>query len=190
MTKTMIETGLENNFLIAMPQLKGSVFGDTVSVVCQHSEEGTIALVINKTLPQTMGEVFEQMDLPADSLKNPDEAILFGGPVQPEAGFVLHAERGKWLSTLKISDQLYLTSSKDILEAISRNEGPADYRFILGYAGWSSGQLEAELEENSWLHSPIETDIVFNTPPEMISNLVIKKLGIDPHRIAPQTGHA
>ena len=185
-----IETSLENHFLIAMPQLKDSLFGDTVSVVCQHSREGAIALVINKTLPQTLGEVFKQMDLPSDSLKNPDQSILFGGPVQPEAGFVLHTEEGNWQSTLAISDTLYLTSSKDILEAISENKGPENYLFILGYAGWSSGQIEQELEQNSWLHSPVESDIVFNTPPELISDQVISKLGIDPHRIVNQTGHA
>ncbi len=187
---TTIETSLENQFLIAMPQLKDSLFGDTVSVVCQHSEEGAIALVINKTLPQTLGEVFKQMNLSVDSLKNPDQAILFGGPVQPEAGFVLHTEKGQWQSTLSISETLYLTSSKDILEAISELKGPEDYLFILGYSGWSSGQIEQELEQNSWLHSPIESDIVFNTPPDRISDQVIKKLGIDPHRISNQIGHA
>ena len=187
---SMIKTSLENHFLIAMPQLKDSLFGDTVSVVCQHSTEGAIALVINKTLPQTLGEVFEQMELPSEGLKNPDQSILFGGPVQPEAGFVLHTEKGNWQSTLTISDTLYLTSSKDILEAIGESHGPEDYLFILGYAGWGSGQIEQELEENSWLHSPVESDIVFHTPPEEISAKVIKKLGIDPHRIANQIGHA
>ncbi len=185
-----IQTSLENHFLIAMPQLEGSLFGDTVSVVCQHSTEGAIALVINKTLPQTLGEVFKQMDLPLKGLKDPDQAIHFGGPVQPEAGFVLHTEEGDWQSTLAISDTLFLTSSKDILEAISQGKGPENYMFILGYAGWGSGQIEQELEENSWLHSPIESDIVFHTPPEQISGLVISKLGIDPHRIVSQTGHA
>jgi len=130
------------------------------------------------------------MNLPADDLKNPDQSILFGGPVQPEAGFVLHTSKGHWQSTLAISETLYLTSSKDILEAISKSKGPENYLFILGYAGWSSGQIEQELEQNSWLHSPIESDIVFNTPPEKISDLVIKKLGIDPHQISSQIGHA
>lgn len=185
-----IHTSLENHFLIAMPQLKDSLFGDTVSVVCQHSTEGAIALVINKTLPQTLGEVFKQMDLPAEGLKDPDQAIHFGGPVQPEAGFVLHTEEGHWQSTLVISDTLFLTSSKDILEAISQGKGPENYMFILGYAGWGSGQIEQELEENSWLHSPVESDIVFHTPPEQISRMVINKLGIDPNLIVSQTGHA
>ena len=186
----MIETSLENHFLIAMPQLKGSLFGDTVSIVCQHTQEGAIALVINKTLPQTLAEVFQQMDLPSDRLRNPHQSVLFGGPVQPEAGFVLHTDKGNWLSTLKISEDLFLTSSKDIIEAISGGEGPDNYLFILGYAGWSSGQLEEELEQNSWLHSPIEIGIVFETPPELISDQVIRKLGIDPHQISTQIGHA
>ncbi len=186
----MIETSLENHFLIAMPQLEGSLFGDTVSIVCQHTVEGAIALVINKTLPQTLADVFEQMDLPSDRLSNPEQSVLFGGPVQPEAGFVLHTDKGKWQSTLIISDNLYLTSSKDILEAISRGAGPGQYLFILGYAGWSSGQIEEELEQNSWLHSPIEPGIVFETPPDKISSLVIQKLGIDPHQISSQIGHA
>lgn len=186
----MIKTSLENHFLIAMPQLKNSLFGDTVSVVCQHTVEGAIALVINKTLPQTIAEIFKQMDLPAEGLKNPEKEILFGGPVQPEAGFILHADKGDWQSTLSVSASLFLTSSKDILEAISKGEGPERYLFILGYAGWSPGQIEHELEDNSWLHSPIEADIIFNTPPELISSEVIEKLGIDPNRISAQTGHA
>lgn len=188
--KQMIENTLENQFLIAMPQLKDSLFGDTVSVVCQHSVEGAIALVINKALPQTMAEVFKQMDLPADSLAHPEKEILFGGPVQPEAGFILHSEKGDWQSTLSISPTLFLTSSKDILEAMSKGKGPNSYLFILGYAGWSPGQIEHEMEENSWLHSPIEQEIIFNTPPELISSEVINKLGIDPNRISTQTGHA
>lgn len=186
----MIESSLENQFLVAMPQLKGSLFGDTVSIVCQHNEEGAIALVINKTLPQTMAEIFAQMELPIESLKHPDRAILFGGPVQPEAGFVLHTEKGGWQSTLAISDSLYLTSSKDILEAISQSEGPEDYLFILGYAGWSPGQIEEELEQNSWLHSPADAEIIFSAPPEMISQIVIDQFGIDPMRISRQIGHA
>ena len=185
-----IQNGLENHFLIAMPQLKNSLFGDTVSVVCQHSEEGAIALVINKTLPQTMAEVFKQMDLSAEGLEHPEREILFGGPVQPQAGFILHSDKGEWQSTLDISPTLYLTSSKDILEAISEGKGPQSYLFILGYAGWSPGQIEHELEENSWLHSPIESEIIFNTPPELISAQVIDQLGIDPTRISAHTGHA
>lgn len=186
----MIDQSLENQFLIAMPQLKGSLFGDTISVVCQHNEEGTIALIINKTLPQTLSEIFEQMGLSTECLHNPSKAILFGGPVQPEAGFILHTDNSQWQSTLSVSDSLFLTSSKDILEAISHGSGPESYLFILGYSGWSSGQIEQELEQNSWLHSPIKTDIIFNTPPEQISNKVIAHLGIDPARISIQIGHA
>ncbi|MEE9447560.1 MAG: YqgE/AlgH family protein [Arenicellales bacterium] len=188
--KEPIQHSLENQFLIAMPQLKDSVFGDTVSVVCQHSEAGAIALVINKTLPQTLEEVFKQINLPCEHLASPEQAILYGGPVQPEAGFILHTDKGGWQSTLIISDALFLTSSKDILEAISQNKGPEHYRFILGYSGWSSGQIEEELQQNSWLHSPIESDIVFNTPPELIGGKVIQKLGINPHLISNHVGHA
>lgn len=137
-----------------------------------------------------MAEVFQQMDLPAESLEHPEKEILFGGPVQPEAGFILHSDKGNWQSTLDISSTLFLTSSKDILEAISKSEGPRSYLFILGYAGWSPGQIEYEMEENSWLHSPIEPEIIFNTPPELISSQVIDQLGIDPTRISTQIGHA
>lgn len=182
--------GLENHFLIAMPALKGSLFGNTVSVVCQHDTQGAFALIINKTLPQTLADIFNQMNLPLTHLSNPDQAILSGGPVHPEAGFILHSDKGDWESTLNINETLFLTSSRDILSAISKHEGPRDYLFILGYAGWSSGQIEAELEQNSWLHSPISTDIIFSTPPEKLSERVIAKLGIDPSRISSQIGHA
>ena len=173
-----------------MPQLKDPLFGDTVSVVCQHSKDGAVAFVINKTLPQTLAEIFKQMELPIEHLEHPEKPILFGGPVQPEAGFVLHAEKGQWQSTLAVNENLFITSSKDILEAISEGKGPEHYLFILGYAGWGSGQIEQELEQNSWLHSPVESDILFNTPPEYISDIVISKLGVDPARVSQQIGHA
>lgn len=173
-----------------MPQLKDSLFENTVSVVCQHNDEGAVALVINKPLPQTLSEIFQQLDLPLTNLNNPKQSVRYGGPVQPEAGFVLHTNKGKWQSTLAISKTLYLTSSRDILEAISKGKGPKHYIFIFGYAGWSPGQIEFELEQNSWLHHPIETDVVFNTPPEKLSSQIIVNLGIDPQRISSQVGHA
>ena len=184
------ENSLENHFLIAMPSLRESLFEESVSVVCQHTTVGEIGLVINKAMPTTMREVFEQMGLPAHHLPNPEQLIMVGGPVQPEVGFVLHRPKGEWESTLKVSDQLHLTSSRDILEAISRGQGPQEFQFLLGYAGWSSGQIEKEMEANSWLHLPVDTDMIFHTPIDELWKSTTSNLGFDPSRISNQIGHA
>ena len=190
MSDMMTRNSLENHFLIAMPNLRQSLFEESVSVVCQHTTEGAIGLVINKAMPTTMQEVFTQMGLPTEHLPNPDQLILVGGPVQPEVGFVLHRPKGEWESTLKVSDQLHLTSSRDILEAISLGQGPKEFQFLLGYAGWSGGQIEHEMEQNSWLHLPVDADMIFQTPFEDMWENTTSHLGFDPSRISNQIGHA
>ncbi len=185
-----ISQSLENQFLLAMPSMRDPRFVDSVSLVCQHNDEGAIALVINKPITQSLQEVFLQMQLSIENLDNPEQLILSGGPVQPEAGFVLHACKGEWEATLVISDQLFLTSSADILEAISQGSGPKEYLFLLGYAGWTAGQLEMELEQNAWFHQPVSHDTLFDTPPERIANKVIQESGIDLSRISTHVGHA
>ncbi len=183
-------SSLENQFLIAMPSMDESYFSESVSIMCQHTEEGAIGLVVNKPMPTSMAEVFIQMNLPTDALPDPDQLIGSGGPVQPEVGFVLHSPKGDWEATLRVSNDLHLTSSRDILEAISRGEGPKEFQFYLGYAGWAAGQIEHELEQNSWLHTPVDTKLLFSTRPEVMWQSVKSQLGFDPASISSQIGHA
>lgn len=185
-----ISHSLANHFLVAMPSMQDPRFADSVSLVCQHNGDGTVALIINKPVSQNLKDTFEHLNLPTEHLANPDQAILYGGPVQPEAGFVLHPEKGDWQATLTIDKQLYLTSSGDILEAISSNAGPQQFLFLLGHAGWTGGQIEEEMKDNAWFHVIAQSDLIFNTAPELISAAVLNDTGIDLSKISAWVGHA
>ncbi len=185
-----ISNSLINHFLVAMPTMQDPRFARSVSLVCQHNEDGAVALILNKPISQTLADTFEHLNLPTDHLGNPEQAILYGGPVQPETGFILHQDKGDWQATLTIDEQLYLTSSSDILEAISRNEGPQQYLFFLGYAGWSGGQIEDEMQDNAWFHISAQSGLIFNTPSDSIASAVLNEAGIDLTTISSQVGHA
>src|ERR1700687_1924996 len=129
--------------LIAMPPMGEQNFAQTVTLVCDHSARGALGWLLNKPLPMRMGEIFEQMEieLPGGPLR--ERHVLRGGPMQTDRGFVVHAAGGEWDSTLKVSDLIHVTTSRDILDAMARGEGPAQAVGALGYAGWDGGQLES-----------------------------------------------
>lgn len=181
---------LENNFLIAMPMLADPNFEKTVTLICQHSDKGALGVVINRTTNLKVSEVLEQLSLPGNRLNNPNMLVHFGGPVQTERGLILHDEAGDWDSTLPVSDSLCLTTSKDILEAISENKGPENCLLALGYAGWGDGQLERELSENTWLSGPADNDIIFHTPIEERWPSAAALLGVDIAMLSTAAGHA
>ena len=181
---------LENQFLIAMPMLADPNFEKTVTLICQHNENGALGVVINRTTNLRVSEVLEQLSLPCDGLDNPDMPVHFGGPVQIERGLILHDEAGDWDSTLPVSDSLCLTTSKDILEAIAKNSGPENCLLALGYAGWGDGQLEREISENAWLSGPADNDIIFHTPIEERWPNAAKLLGVDIAMLSTGVGHA
>lgn len=185
-----ISTSLENQFLIAMPSMQDPRFVDSIALVCQHNDNGAIALLINQPSEQSLQEAFLQLQLPTEHLTKPEQRLLCGGPIQPESGFILHSEKGEWQATLAVSDTLFLTNSADILEAISKGEGPPAYFFLLGYTGWNAGQLEMELEENAWFHSPADEQILFSTPVEELIDKVMQQTGIDLSQISRCVGHA
>ena len=155
---------LANHFLIAMPALSDPHFAKTVTYICQHGPEGALGIIVNRPSELKVGDIMEQMNISIANAALASMPIYFGGPVQPERGFVLHEPMGRWDSTLEVSSRLSLTTSKDILEAIARDEGPRKILIALGYAGWGSGQLEKEIVENSWLNAPAETSIIFEHP--------------------------
>lgn len=186
----MQQTNLTNHFLIAMPSLKDPNFERTVTYICAHNEEGAMGIVINKPLDIDLGEIFEQMDIPAKNPETNNKMIFLGGPVHTDRGFILHQASNQWGSSIVISGDICVTTSKDILEAIAVGDGPAESLIALGYAGWGEGQLEQELMDNAWLSGPADLDIIFNTPYEQCWNSAAKHLGIDIEKMSLDVGHA
>lgn len=180
---------LLDHFLIAMPSLNDSSFAHTVTYICEHSEKGAMGVIINSSTSMQLHEIFSQMDL--DCVSNlGEQLVMAGGPVQPERGFVLHSSDTQWQSTIQVSADLSLTSSRDIIVALSQGRGPKDCLVALGYAGWGEGQLEQEVAENSWITVPANKDIIFNTPCEDRWTAAAQVLGIDVTLISSTVGHA
>ena len=186
----MQQTNLTNQFLIAMPSLKDPNFERTVTYICAHNEEGAMGIVINKPLDIGLGEIFDQMDI---STTNPDtnnKLIFHGGPVYTDRGFILHQANEEWDSSIIVSDDICVTTSKDILEAIAKGDGPDESLIALGYAGWAGGQLEQELMDNAWLSGPANLEIIFDTPYEQCWQSAADHMGIDIEKLSTDIGHA
>ena len=184
--------GLTNHFLIAMPDLRDPNFNRTVTLICQHDENGALGVVINRPLDHlTLKDVFDQRDLSTLTSENTAKSpIYYGGPVQQELGLVLHEGVGDWGSTLIVGDNLGLTSSRDVLESLSRSDGPGHSLMTLGYAGWGKGQLEQEMQENAWLSVEADCEILFSVPAQQRWAAAASKIGIDMNQLAPGVGHA
>ena len=190
-TMSMIESiaNLTNHFLIAMPGMTDPFFARTVTYLCQHSDEGALGIIVNRPSELSLKDIMGQMNIELRDPELGDMPVYFGGPVHPERGFVLHEPIGEWSSTLKISDELWLTTSKDILEAISRGEGPRKILLALGYAGWGKGQLEEEIVQNSWLNAQADESIIFNRPAASRWKAAAELMGIDISLLTLQAGH-
>ena len=186
----MEATNLTNHFIIAMPNLVDDNFNHTVTYICEHNENGCFGIVINRKTEVTLDEVIAQMEIkPGDAIDH-EKLIYHGGPVQQERGFILHQPQGEWSSSLKINEQMALTTSCDIIEAIAHDEGPEQSIIALGYAGWSPGQLEQEIATNTWLSCPADEQIIFNTPTEKRWQAAADLLGIDLQLLSSDAGHA
>lgn len=181
---------LSNQFLIAMPNLGDPNFARTVTFMCEHNDEGAMGVVVNRPLDINLGEVLDQLGIEPANAQIAGQHVYQGGPVQNERGFVLHRPLGNWEATLAISDEVGLSASHDILEAIARGEGPDDYLVILGYAGWNAGQLDEEMGQNTWISGPAQTDILFRTPDEQKWIAAARHLGIDLSLMSSESGHA
>ena len=180
---------LNNNFLIAMPNMQGDDFSKSVTYLCQHDDEGALGIIINKPHTMTMKAIFDQLSVTAVSEQVANTHLFMGGPVQPERGFVLHSPVGSWDSTLPVNDELALTSSKDILEAIAEDKGPEKWMVALGYAGWAAGQLEGEIQRNAWLHGDAEQHIIFEEPVMQRWELAGHRIGVDISLMSTDAGH-
>jgi putative transcriptional regulator len=181
---------LTHHFLIAMPSMVDPNFAHTLTFVCEHNPDGALGLVVNRPIDMTLSTLFEQIEVPLGDDRLREAQVMFGGPVQVDRGFVLHKPLGNWQSTLAISDDLGLTTSKDILEAVGRGEGPEQMLVSLGYAGWSAGQLEQELAANAWLTVEADTGVLFGTPAEERLPAAMRLLGIDFSQLSDGAGHA
>ncbi len=186
----MSSINLTHHFLIAMPNMVDPYFTRTLTYVCEHSDQGALGIVVNRPIDMTLQALFERLSLSLQERELRDAPIYFGGPVQTDRGFVLHAPAGAWQSTLRVRDAIGLTTSKDILEAVGRGEGPAKILVTLGYAGWSPGQLEHELSQNAWLTVEAKDAIIFDTPAEERLAAAMELLGLDYARLADEAGHA
>jgi putative transcriptional regulator len=199
MSHESASTNLTNHFLIAMPGLQDALFKRSVVYLCEHGPRGALGLLINKPCEISLKGLFDQVDLPLTRADLTGAPVFFGGPVQTERGFVLHeatfadADRPAdpvYSSTLVIPGGLEMTTSRDVLEAISIGSGPRKLMISLGYAAWGQGQLEAELGENSWLTVAADARLIFDTPIEQRYEQALQLLGLQAWMLSPEAGHA
>jgi putative transcriptional regulator len=181
---------LANHFLVAMPAMQDPTFAGTVIYVTEHSELGAQGLVINKPLDLPMQGLYERLDLPLDDIRLGEQRVLKGGPVNNTHGYVLHKPLGNYNATVAVNPEVGVTRSRDVLEAVSRGEGPDQILVCLGYAGWSAGQLEDEVAANTWLTVPASDELIFDAPVDERFNRAFGLLGIDPAFLSAAAGHA
>ena len=181
---------LTNQLLIAMPAMGAPNFAQTVSLICDHGPRGALGLILNKPLPMNMAEIFTQLEIAVAPSPLTERKVLRGGPMQTDRGFVVHRAGGHWDSTLRVSDALHVTTSRDILAAMARGEGPLESLVALGYAGWDGGQLEQEIRANAWLSVPVDLALLFDLPYESRWEAAGRLLGVDLARISQISGNA
>lgn len=189
-TSMGIANSLSNHFLIAMPALDDPNFHHTTTFICEHDEDGALGVVINRPMNMRLAEILKYMDIEPGSEEISATPVYMGGPVQSDRGFVLHEPSGNWEATLKVTDTIGITSSRDILQAIAAGDGPERAIVTLGYAGWGAGQLEQELADNTWLSGPASSKIVFDTPSEQRWQAAAALLGVDLNLLSSDAGHA
>jgi putative transcriptional regulator len=189
-TKTGTIGYLERQMLIAMPGMVDSNFAGSVTLLCQHNEAGAIGITINRVSNFTLGEIFSQLqiDCSDDTIRN--LAVLEGGPVAPDRGFVLHSPLDGYESSMKVGQEIMVTTSRDVLADIAMGSGPDKYVVALGYAGWGGGQLEGEMLANAWISVSADTDIVFDLPLPSRFDQALGRLGIKIDQLLPDAGHA
>jgi putative transcriptional regulator len=185
-----ITTNLTHHFLIAMPGMADPNFVRALTYIAEHNDQGALGIIVNRPIDMTLAALFERVDVPLQADGFADQPVYFGGPVQTDRGFVLHRPAGDWHSTLKVNDEVALTSSRDILQAMGCQGEPAEALVSLGYAGWAAGQLEQELADNAWLTVPADMAIIFDLPPEERLAAAMQKLGIDFTNLSDVAGHA
>jgi putative transcriptional regulator len=181
---------LVDKCLIATPAIKDPIFASSIVYMCEHSEDGSMGLVVNHQTSQVLDDIFAQLDISCEDEATKNQPVYIGGPVQLEQGFVLHTTDGDWQNSIEVSSGIHLTSSLDILQAIADRRGPDDFLVILGFSGWASGQLESELHQNSWLTSSCSAELLFHQNSEDKWQMAFDTLGFDISRLSPVSGNA
>lgn len=191
------ELQLADHFLIAMPSMENPVFGGAVVYMCEHTDKGALGVIVNKATDLSLDVLLERIDLKriADAPwphaeASQSGAVVFGGPVQVERGFVLHSPAENFSSMIKVSSSVNLTTSKDVLERVAAGEGPQRVLVALGYSGWGAGQLEQEIADNGWLTVRADPSVIFDLPIDERFNAAMKLLGVDPALLYCDAGHA
>ena len=186
----MQKVNLTQHFLIAMPAMVDPHFARSLTFVCEHNDQGALGVVVNRPTEMNLHALLEQVSIAPGSEDFKSVAVHFGGPVQVDRGFVLHTPVGDWQSTLPVGSEIGLTTSRDILQAVARGEGPRQMLVTLGYAGWAPGQLEHELSQNAWLTVQATPQVIFELPAEERLAAAMSLLGIDYAKLSEVAGHA
>ena len=182
---------LLNQCLIALPNIEDmGVFERSVTLICQQDADGALGLIINRPAELNVGEVFDQLGIRSHDAELRARMVMQGGPVHTERGFVLHDGGLAWDSSLQISEHLFLTTSREVLEALGKGDGPKNALIALGCAAWAPGQLEQELMDNVWLTAPADAKLLFETPPELRWQAAAGRIGVDLSRLTDYAGHA
>ena len=189
-SKDVVSGYLQQQLLIAMPDMADPNFSKSVTLLCQHNEEGAIGITINRQSGFTLGELLFQLQIPCENQEISSIAVLEGGPVSPDHGFVLHTPVEGFDSSIKINDDIMVTTSRDIVSAIASGKGPEQFLIALGYAGWGDGQLESEMRQNAWLSVPADKGILFETAVQNRWEKAVGKLGISIDDLHGVGGHA
>lgn len=184
------DSNLTNHFLMAMPNLADPNFGGTLVFVAEHNERGALGLVVNRPMELDLNSLFDRIELSLRDQVFGRGPVYYGGPVQTDRGYVLHEPIGSWGATVAVGDDIGLTSSKDVLEAVARGDGPQRMMVALGYSGWGPGQLEDEIARNSWLSVPADPAVIFDAPAEERLTRAYALLGVNPAFLSVAAGHA
>ena len=186
----MNENNLNNQYLLATPSIKDPLFASSMVYMCDHSKDGSMGMVVNHLADQNLGEVLDQLDINCSTQSIRELPVFIGGPVNLQQGFVLHTPLSEWEKTIQVGPDTCLTSSKDIIEAIASDEGPEHFLVLLGFSGWSAGQLEQELQHNSWLTALSSESITFNHNIDSKWQMAFDTLGFNLDKLSPTTGNA
>jgi len=184
------DNSLSNQLLIAMPGMADPNFNSTVTLICEHNDEGALGIVINRLSGLNMGGLFRQLAVEEADKEASSAPVLDGGPVARDRGFVLHSPASEFESSVNVSADIQLTLSRDVIDSLAAGGGPARSIVALGYAGWEPGQLEAEMLHNTWLTVPATPELIFEVPFEDRWAGAAESMGVDISQISPHAGHA
>ena len=182
---------LTDYFLIAMPEMDDQFFAGSVVYICEHNDEGAMGVCINKPSPLTMNQFFEAIN-ERTPLQYDETAVLLGGPMQVDRGFLVHTPVGSWESSLLVTDDIAFTTSRDIIENLAKNRDNAMNKTLatIGYSGWKKDQLEQELADNAWLVVPANQHIMFDVPVDERYQAALALLGVNAGQLVQGVGHA